>query len=138
MARICERISHGELVRDAAKAEGVSVTTVWTWAHNDDALSKLYTRAKEQAADALAEEALEVARGATNENAQAKRLLVDTLKWAAAKRRPKEYGDKVDVTSNGERIVSAVVALPLEELTAAMMAPVGAPEHGKTPADSAS
>ena len=62
----------------------------------------MYARAREEAADALADEALEVARGSVPERAASDRLLVDTLKWTAAKRRPREYGDKVDLTNNGK------------------------------------
>lgn len=124
MARVCDRIAAGELIVDAAKAENVNPATVWKWAAADESLGKMYALAKEAAADALAFEALRVARdamGLDGPGVQAARLNVDTLKWAAARRRPKEYGDKVDVTSGGERLVSAVIALPIEEIPALMV-----------------
>lgn len=43
---------------------------------------------------------------------QRDRLRVDTLKWAAAKRNPRTYGDKLDLTSAGQQLVVPVVALP--------------------------
>ena len=38
------------------------------------------------------------------------RLKIDALKWAASKSAPKKYGDKVDVTSDGEKVQSVDVA----------------------------
>jgi hypothetical protein len=46
--------------------------------------------------------ALDAANSATAENAQAVRVLVDTLKWAAAKRQPRVYADRVDTNITGE------------------------------------
>ena len=57
------------------------------------------TRAREDQADALAEEMLDVARSALrakfSEEAQGYRLLVDTLKWHTSKIKPRSYGDKL-------------------------------------------
>ena len=52
-------------------------------------------------ADALADEMLKEARGATEKNAQAKRLLVDTLKWRAGKLKPKVYGERIGLEHGG-------------------------------------
>lgn len=41
-----------------------------------------------------------------NAMVQAYRLKIDNLKWLLSKLMPKKYGDKIDVTSNGESIVS--------------------------------
>lgn len=113
---ICRRISDGELVKDASKAEGVDRMTVWRWLREDEGFRDLYTRAREAAADALADEALEVARGSMPERAASDRLLVDTLKWTAAKRRPREYGDKVDLTS-GDKPLAATQVIVIGDRT---------------------
>lgn len=60
-----------------------------------------YARAREDQADALADEILDEARSANAKNAHAKRLLVDALKWRAAKLRPKVYGDRVELGHSG-------------------------------------
>ena len=111
MDAVCRRIADGELIGAAAKAEGIERTTVWRWLREDESFRNAYARAREEAADALADEALEVARGSVPERAASDRLLVDTLKWTAAKRRPRYYSDKMDLTSDGEKI-SGVVILP--------------------------
>ena len=69
-----------------------SRTTVVRWLSEKPEFRNQYAQAREDQADALFDEALDIARSATNQDAHAKRLLVDTIKWAAAKLRPKVYG----------------------------------------------
>jgi hypothetical protein len=109
MVDICERIARGELVAAAAKAAGTAPSTVWQWVVEDRALAEMYAHAKHQAADALAEEAIRIALETTNETYSADRLKVDTLKWAAAKRRPKEYGERQAVETSGEQTLNVVI-----------------------------
>ncbi len=77
--------------------------------------SQHYARAKEESADALyeetqdiADESLTGAKGADPKAAgaivQAYRLRVDTRKWMMSKMKPKKYGDKIDMTTNGKDI----------------------------------
>ncbi len=42
---------------------------------------------------------------------QRDRLKVDTLKFIASKLKPKKFGDKIDLTSNNEKIQAIVVNL---------------------------
>lgn len=41
-----------------------------------------------------------------------RRLQVDARKWAASKLAPKKYGDKLDVTSEGEKIGKTIIINP--------------------------
>jgi len=69
-----------------------------------------YEQAKEESADALADEMLDIAddserdyteEGRVNtEHVQRARLRVDTRKWIASKLKPKKYGDKLDLNAN--------------------------------------
>ena len=48
------------------------------------------------------------------------RLLIDTLKWKAAKYYPKMFGDKIDHTTGGEKIntnstIQVEIIKPIEE-----------------------
>ncbi len=74
-----------------------------------------YAHAREMQADALFDEALEIADDAAgdwtvdkdgkktldHEHVQRSRLRVDTRKWAAGKLAPKRYGDKLQHTGEG-------------------------------------
>lgn len=101
MRRACARIADGETVKDAAKAEGTTRATLWEWARDDAELGDWYARARSSSADAYDDEAMEVARGSTPETAAADRILIDQLKWAAGKRRPKDYGDRQHLEVSG-------------------------------------
>jgi hypothetical protein len=95
----------------------LSLTTVCRWLDAHDYFRQSYARAKEQQADFLADEIIAISDDASNdviigengiqqnsEFIQRSRLRVDARKWVAAKLKPKKYGDKVDVTSDGQSI----------------------------------
>jgi len=132
--KVCARIAEGALIANAAKAEGISYRTYNEWITEQPHLAQMNARAREMAADELADEARRVADGVDSLGEAAQqladgeiegmdpdkqreflarfessrvtrdRLRVDTLKWTAAKRRPKVYGDKMDLTSGGEKL----------------------------------
>lgn len=75
----------------------------------------------------MAEEILDIADDATNdwmadnydegktpgyelngENIQRSKLRVDTRKWLMAKMKPKRYGDKLDVTTDGKALPAPI------------------------------
>lgn len=95
------------------------MVTIFSWLRTHDEFLKQYTRAKEESADAMAEDVLDIADDGTNdymtitkggqeyevvnsEALQRSRLRVDTRKWLMAKMKPKKYGDKIDMTTNGK------------------------------------
>lgn len=96
-------------------------STVFLWLREIEGFSDQYARAKEEAADALfeetqdiADETISIAQSAGDPKlasalVQAQRLRVDTRKWMSSKMKPKKYGDKVDVTSDGKAIVGNTV-----------------------------
>lgn len=43
---------------------------------------------------------------------QRSRLRVDTRKWLMAKMKPKVYGDKLDMTTNGKDLPVPIIGLP--------------------------
>lgn len=133
MESVCLRIEAGELIDEAAVAEGIDRATVWRWARADKAFGNMYARAREASAESLEMLALRVC-ASSERHLPGARLLVDTLKWSAAKRRPKVYGDRVDL--NGEiKHVHGVIILPAEIPDHDSNAPVavdGAKNQGET------
>lgn len=115
---ICAQLSAGVSLRTVCKAEEMPcAATVFSWLRTKPEFLEQYTRAKEEAADALSEEMLDIADDATNdwmakvsdeekgagyvingEHVQRSRLRIETRKWLASKLKPKKYGDKVDMT----------------------------------------
>jgi hypothetical protein len=81
-----------------------------------------YTRAKEEQADLMCEEMLEIADDGTNDTmitdfglkenkewTNRSRLRVETRKWLASKLKPKKYGEKLDVTSGNEKLQPMII-----------------------------
>lgn len=116
-ASILERLADGESLRSiCADDEMPARSTVFKWLSENDTFSDQYTRAREEQADAIFDEILDIADDGTNdwmerrnsdgenigwqENGEALRrsaLRVDARKWVAGKLRPKKYGDRQQV-----------------------------------------
>lgn len=113
MRAVCERIANGELVQDAAKAEGTAASTIRRWAGEDEELRALYARARVDQAHALAETVVTLADGAakepTKEKVLAARLQVDSRRWLASKIAPKVFGDKYIIEGGEEPIIFRLV-----------------------------
>ncbi len=117
---ICECLSSGESLTSICSAEGMPKrTTVVKWQGQHDTFATLYARARVAYADAIFDEAIEIADDASgdwttrtkngevirvvdHENIQRARLRVETRMKAAAKINPAKYGDKLDVNMSGE------------------------------------
>ena len=128
-AKICARLAEGETLRSVCRDKAMpAISTVMGWLFNGkhEVFSEQYARAREMQADALFDEALEIADDASgdwtedkdgkkvldHENIQRSRLRVDTRKWAAGKMAPKKYGDKLDLGGSiGLRWEDALKAL---------------------------
>ncbi|MBO9671948.1 MAG: hypothetical protein J7577_00775 [Sphingobacteriaceae bacterium] len=114
---ICMEIEKGVATRTAVRAF-MSSQTFYRLINDNQDLSKRYARACEARADVIFEDILEIADnrgGDTFINSdgvemvdhaviQRDRLRVDARKWMAGKMNPKKYGDKIDLTSDGEKI----------------------------------
>lgn len=74
--------------------------TVYAWLRVHDEFQQNYTHAKEDQADYLAEECLDIADDDSLE-ANDKRIRVDTRKWLASKFKAKKYGDKIQTEHSG-------------------------------------
>lgn len=99
----------GQTVREICRDEGMpSERTVRRWAVLNEQFRPLYAQAREEQAEAMADEALAIAREGTG-NPIKDRLTVDTLKWAASKLKPRTYSDKLQVDNRGEQTLRIFV-----------------------------
>jgi hypothetical protein len=76
-------------------------------------IRKMYAHAREDQADALADEMLDIADDSSLDPND-RRVRIDTRKWVASKMKPRVYGDKVQTEMTGR--------LTLEELVLGSMA----------------
>jgi hypothetical protein len=102
-------MAEGETLAEASADEGVQPAMVRRWMAADPAMMGEYLAVKRLQAQAWAEEAIQVARESTNQSATKDRLLVDTLKWAAAKASPAEFGDRQTVEHQGAQEIKVRV-----------------------------
>lgn len=122
---ICADLAMGMSLRSVClKKESPAISTVFRWLRTYPEFRKQYEDAKQESADAMAEEVLDIADDGTNdfilkengegitvnsEHIQRSRLRVDTRKWLMAKMKPKKYGDKLDMTTDGEKINTPIL-----------------------------
>lgn len=134
--RFCELISNGNSLRTACTDSDMPApATIFKWMREHEDFLKQYEKATQERTEAMAEELLDIVDDGSNdymmrtgkdgseswqlngENIQRSRLRADTRKWLMAKMKPKKYGDKIDMTTNGENINKAK-ELTDEELNA--------------------
>ena len=122
---ICARIATGESMRSVARDENMpSAVTMFSWFRKHEYFLKQYTRAKEESADAWADEVVDIPDNQTGNPlildgvpmldpetgrpimvvdaaaVQHAKLRVEARKWSASKLKPKKYGEKLDLSSN--------------------------------------
>jgi len=121
--RICGEIaSSSKSLRTICNQDGFPcVQTVLNWLNTNKTFLAQYTRAKEEQADYLVEEMLDIADDGSNdfmtitkgdvqyevENKEVtsrSKLRIETRKWIASKLKAKKYGDKLDLTTGGEKV----------------------------------
>jgi hypothetical protein len=105
--RICERIAEGEPLTKICKDRQIpAYRTVLGWRVANEEFQHMYARAREDAADTLADQIRELAerveKGKLEPNAG--RVAIDALKWIASKLKPRQYGDRsrLDMTADLE------------------------------------
>ena len=136
---IFELIENGKSLRKALATVKLSSSTFFIWIDENENKSKQYARACEERAEALLDEMLDIVDDKSNdiietdlgdgiivekpnnEVIQRSRLRYDARKWLISKLNPKKYGEKMDVTSGGDKIQSAPTSInigivkPLED-----------------------
>lgn len=133
---ICEQLSMGYSIRTICRADHMpSVQTFFCWLRTRKEFAEQYARAKQEAADAMAEDILDIADDGRNdwmqradasgdlvgwmlngEHVQRSKLRIEARKWLMAKMKPKKYGDKIDMTTNGNDIGVTLNAQQAEQL----------------------
>ena len=116
--QIIQEIEDGASLRSILKrVEMPSSTAFFEWLDNDKDKVLQYTRACEKRAEGIFEDILEIADNTHNDTIitdkgeipntewiARSRLKVDSRKWMLGKMNPKKYGDKIDHTTDGEKI----------------------------------
>lgn len=114
--KICSLVAEGKSLRTVCLNEwSPSMPTIFAWFRKHEEFLNQYERAKEESTNAhldtiedLGDLAIQHSETADPKAAgavvSAYKLKADNLKWVMSKLKPKKYGDKVDVTSDGKAI----------------------------------
>ena len=135
--KICALLAEGKSVRYIADLDGMPVSsTIFEWLRKIPEFTEQYEKAKEESADALVAEMLDIASEMPmiyEANAEGQmvatkldsagvarnRLRVDVIKWQASKLKPKKYSEKSVLEhtgKDGEAILVDHVNIAMEEL----------------------
>lgn len=105
---ICEKVANGSNIKSVLKSQDnyPSFQTWCTWKRTHSELLDLYTCSLQDKSESEDEEIDDVIKKlkAGEIDAITARVIIDTKKWKAAKYYPKMFGDKVDVTSGGDKL----------------------------------
>jgi transposase-like protein len=125
--KVCEEIAQGYSMRTVCKADGMpNISTLFKWIREKSEFSQQYAKATEERTEAMSEDLLDIADDGSNdlmriqkgnetyeiENKEVtnrSKLRVDTRKWLMSKMKPKKYGDKLDVLSDGKALVGNTI-----------------------------
>lgn len=120
---ITEVADKGRSLRSVLRDKGMpSSSTFFIWLEDDENKSKRYARAVEVRAEGIFDEIIEIAENKEQDQTpftginviKRDTLRIDSRKWMLSKMLPKKYGDKLDITSDGDK-VSGSIPLVLED-----------------------
>ena len=136
---ICLRLAEGESLRSVCRDDGMpSKQAVLRWLARNEQFRAQYVRAKEEGAEAIAEEMFDIADDGTNdwmekldkdgeaigyqlngEHVKRSKLRIDTRKWYLSKILPKKYGDRIqhDQSITVKNLSDEEIDKRLQELT---------------------
>lgn len=118
---ICRKLGNGASLRTVLLAEEMpGMETVWRWLRENEEFRAQYVLATEERTESQQEMLIEMGDQAishaessdpkaANAVVSAYKLKADNLKWSMSKMKPKKYGDKVDVTSGGEKVAVSII-----------------------------
>lgn len=130
--KVIKRLQNGESLRVILSDSGTpSRTAFYAWIEKDGKMKERFVRACEIGDEVLFEETLEIARepliGITKEkgpkgttikvgdNVARSKLIIDTIDKVLARRQPRKYGNKIDITSAGEQVGAPIFQIVLDE-----------------------
>jgi hypothetical protein len=101
VAKICEMVAEGKTLRQIQAATGWSMGTLLNWTTKPEHVEQ-YMHAREAASDIFETDIIEAALSCGPESASSDRVKIDALKWVAARRAPKKYGDRTALDLGGQ------------------------------------
>lgn len=133
---ICERLASPESLRSICDDDDMpSKTTVLRWLRQNEEFRAQYARAREDQADAFADEILDISDDGRRDYAkdedgndvvdhdhiQRSKLRVETRKWLMGKMAPKKYGDRLQLANDPDDPIGTLTDEQIEAKLAALL-----------------
>lgn len=119
---ICEKLASGQSLRSICDADDLpSKITVLRWLRDNETFRAQYTRAREDQAETIFDEMLEIAddgefdyetktrddgseyEAVNHDHIQRSKLRIEARKWVLGKMAPKKYGERIDLNHGGQK-----------------------------------
>lgn len=111
--KICEEIMEGRSLRSIVRDDDgmPSLSIIFKWLDENAWFLEQYARAKDNQADTNTEDIQDLAKRVVSGEVdpQAARVAIDAYKWTASKLKPKKYGDKLDLSTNGKDLPTPIL-----------------------------
>lgn len=104
---VFQMIQGGHSIRKIALHYGVHLTRLYEWLSETPERHHAHARAKEEAADAYDDMALDVLEKADRENIAVAKEIASHYRWRAKAANPKKYSDKLQLDATVETKVTA-------------------------------
>lgn len=134
--KVIRRLQNGESLRQILSDKGTpSRTAFYSWIEEDEDFKERFARASEIGDEVLMERTLEIAETplyekvvttgkvgkmptssiVVKDNVQRSKLMIETIDKVLARRNPRKYGSKIDVTSGDQAInMPAIVGMSIK------------------------
>jgi hypothetical protein len=102
---ICARLIAGEGIAQIGKSDHLpAASTIYRKMAEDEEFRTRIARAREAQQEAIIDETVDLADTATPDDWQVVKLRIWARQWRASKLAPKKYGDKLDLTTGGDKL----------------------------------
>ena len=137
---ICIRLSEGESLKEIVRSEGMpDRATVYLWLLEQPQFCDMYTRAREEQADTLADEIIAIADESPEINeirdkhgdvvdvkidsgyVAYQKQRIEARKWTAMKLKPKKYGDKLELAGDPNNPMKVEIQSEADTYLAALL-----------------
>ncbi len=114
---ILDQIVKGETLQDICNTEGLPpIRVVHKWMREHEEFRASYRESKRLRAEHFADQALGEAKNADEDNVQAKRLLVETLKWSAEVGDRETFGKSTKITGDAAAPIAIMVQTGIQRV----------------------
>lgn len=115
---ICDMVANNQNIMDVLESDSryPSWPTFRRWKHNNEELRTLYVSSQQDKAIAIEKEiddTLQLLKSGEIESSSAN-VIIQTLKWKMGKFYPKMFGEKLDITTDGQSINTPISPAELQ------------------------